>query len=302
MNYYLGIDGGGTKTKVIVINELEEIVFENVSGPSSVDTVSREETLKAFLDSLKGLNKEITFKACFAGLGGIVFNHDKETVISLMKELPQVNSDTILKAENDMHNALYSGLLFDEGIALIAGTGMVAFGKDLDGKEAKCGGWGYKEGDLGSAYSMGKRALRYMIRAYDGRYEIDDFAKEIALKVGLKRPEDIIKIMNELHLNRTAVADLSRIVNKYANAGNEYASIIADKMTDELVLAVSGVLKQLNLKEKRLVVVGSLGNLDGLFKTLLHKKLKELDPNITILKPEIDPALAAALMAKNLAK
>ncbi len=302
MKYYLGIDGGGTKTKVIVINELKEVVFENIVGPSSVDTVSLDETLKAFKDSIKDLDKKITFEACFAGLGGIIFDKDKENVEEQLKKLPGVTNKTVVKAENDMHNALYSGLLFDEGIALIAGTGMVAFGKDLYGNVAKCGGWGYKEGDLGSAYSMGKRALRYMIRAFDGRYEIDDFAQEIADKVGLKDAKDIVKIMDELYLKRTDVADLSRIVNKYANVNNKYASVIVNNMTDELALAVSGVLKQTNIKNKKLVVVGSLGNLDGLFKTLLHKKIKELDQNIEILAPLVDPALAAALMAQNLTK
>ena len=75
---------------------------------------------------------------------------------------------------------------------------------------------------------------------------------------------------------------------------------IIDCATSELALAVKGVIEQLTLKEKRLVVVGSLGNAPGIFKEKLHQKIILDYPNIKIISPLVDPAFAAALMAKRL--
>lgn len=303
MRYYLGIDGGGTKTKIIIINEDEHILYENVAGPSSVDTVDTDTTIANITLAIEPYMKENNafFTSVFAGLGGIVKDKQKERVSERLRALPFFSTETKVVVENDMFNALYSGAIFDEGMVLIVGTGMVAFGKDHTGKQVKCGGWGHKEGDLGSGFHLGIAAVRYMIRAYDGRLPLDDFAKQIAHEVGLNETTDIIDVMDRLYFDRTKVASLAPIVREYANINHPYALQIINEATDELVLAVQGVVNQLQLKKQELVIVGSLGNIDGALKTMLHKKLLHLFPNLTILVPQIDPALAAALMAKRLA-
>lgn len=296
---YLGIDGGGTKTKVIIIDENDKIIYEGIGGPSSIDTVSSDVTFKSIQEALTNFDSSnLSFEGVFAGIGGIVFKKDKQLVKKLIQKLEGVTKNTKIIAENDMHNALYSGLLFDEGMALIAGTGMVAFGKDLKGNTHKCAGWGYKEGEIGSGYSLGKFALSYMIRCYDGRLPMSDLAKEIAYEVELEKATDIIEIMDKMHEARTDVARLSPIVCKYANLGDSFAREFIDYATNEIKLAIKGVYTNISLKDKQLVIVGGLGNADGYFKEKLHQKILEIDPNIKIIAPKIDPALAAAMMAK----
>ncbi|VEU83310.1 N-acetylglucosamine kinase [Acholeplasma hippikon] len=299
MKYFLGIDGGGTKTKVIIINENEKIIYESIGGPSSIDTVPLYLTYQNIYESLKPFldKNDIELAGVFAGLGGIVFKDDKEKVKDILKQLPCVTSETKIKVENDMYNALYSGLLFDEGMCLICGTGMVAFGLDKQNNRHKAGGWGYKEGELGSGYHLGMEAIRYMIRCFDGRYQVDSFAKDIAFELNLSEASDIIPIMDELHNNRTKVASLAPFVTKYANLDHEFASIIVERATSELALAIEAVFHRLKLHHPKIVIVGSLGNVDGKFKNLLHKKIKRINEHIEILKPAVDPALAAALYA-----
>jgi len=301
--YFLGIDGGGTKTKVVVINENKDIIYESVAGPSSVDTVSNQQTVDSIqyaLNSFYSSQNHVAFDAIFIGLGGIVFDHQKKAIIALLKSLKGVDSKTIIVVENDMHNALYSGLLFDEGMTLICGTGMVAFGKNKDGKYHKSGGWGFKEGDAGSGFNLGSEAIKYMIRAFDHRLSKDAFALELANHLNLKNAEDIISLMDELYLDRTKVASLAPFVTKYANLGHPYAIKIIEKATDELALSVKAVYQQLNLNSTTLVVVGSLGNVQGHFKSLLHEKIKSISSKINIIEPKVDPAYAAAIMASRL--
>lgn len=304
MNLYLGIDGGGTKTKVVVINELEEIIYEQTSGPSSIDTVDNETTFNSFVEALKDFDKKMpntTFKGVFAGLGGIVFEDDYTHVENIINQLDQVDIDTFIRARNDMENALYSGGNFDQGLSLICGTGMVAFGKNGE-LTHKCGGWGFKEGELGSGYNLGREAIRHTIRAYDNRYPMNDFAKDVAKAIEMRKATDIIHIMEDDYFGeRTKTAQLAPIVTKHANLGNEYAREIVDKATYELALAVRGVYNTLKLSKTTLVIIGSLGNADGYFKDRLHEQIHEISPFIRIITSAYDPAYAAALMAKRLA-
>ncbi len=301
MTYYLGIDGGGTKTKVAVINTQEQVIFIGTSGPSSIDTVSSDESLHAFHQALEPLYQttpDIVFSKIFAGIGGIVTDQDMSDVEKILRRIKGSTEHTIVRARNDMENALYSGLCFDEGISLICGTGMVAFGLDTHGNKHKAGGWSYKEGDAGSAYDLGNQALKAMIRAYDGRYRMSEFAKEVAETVGLKKAIDIVDIYNRM--DRTSIAKLAPIVTKHANQNDPTALKIVDNATDELKLAVQAVYQMLSLKDPKLVIVGSLGNAPGIFTTQLHAKIREIIPKIQIIKPVIDPAEAAAMMAKRL--
>jgi len=198
-----------------------------------------------------------------------------------------------------MENALYSGLLFDEGIALICGTGMVAFGKNKKGMTHKAGGWGYREGDLGSSYDLGMRSLRHVIKAFDGRDHISAFSKAVAKAIDMNSTEDFFHIINEKYLDRTWIASLSPLVTTYYLQDDINAKHIVDHATDELALAVYAVAHTLDIKDSSLVIIGSLGHAKG-YQEVLHLKIKNLLPNLQIINPKVDPAYAAAMMAKRL--
>jgi N-acetylglucosamine kinase-like BadF-type ATPase len=300
MSYFLGIDGGGTKTKVAVINDSGELLYIGQSGPSSIDTVSISDTIAAIETAAAPFFAEHPghfVSGLFAGLGGIVTTEDCFMVESHLRMLSFVHSKTTIQARNDMENALYSGGLFAEGMALICGTGMVAFGIDAMGNHHKAGGWGYREGDYGSAFDLGSQALKHVIQAADGRIDNTAFEEEIAHRIGLFRIEDIQKVLDRYYGNRTLVASLAPIVTHHANSGNRHAKRIVETATHELAIAVDAVNRQLTLTNKSLVVVGSLGNSEGYFQEELHRRIHELDSSIRILSPLYDPAVAAANMA-----
>ncbi len=300
MKYYLGIDGGGTKTRISIIDEYENLIFENTGGPSSIDTVTNEETfntIQGLIEPFVNDHPEVIFSGIFAGIGGIVFDEDCELTENIIKKLPEVGSITFLRARNDMENALYSSGNFDSGIALICGTGMVAFGKN-NNQTHKCGGWGYREGEIGSAYNLGREAIRYAIRAYDHRLEMDEFAKEIGEAINMKTSFNIMKVMDVYYDQRTMTAKLAPIVTYHASLGNTYARKIVDKATYELALAVKGVYKHLSFNEAKVVLIGSLGNAPGYFNNRLIEQIKEIDSNISIIQAVYEPSHAAALAAK----
>ena len=48
--YYLGIDGGGSKTAFAIIDEKDELVFFKECGPSSLDTYPLEKIKQVLLN------------------------------------------------------------------------------------------------------------------------------------------------------------------------------------------------------------------------------------------------------------
>jgi N-acetylglucosamine kinase-like BadF-type ATPase len=297
MNVFVGIDGGGTKTKVIAIDENMNVVFESLTGPTSIDTV-QEETI---YDNLKSAFKDFDYKsnaikAVFAGLGGIVFDQDEKKVENIIRSVINSEPEILIKAKNDMVTALFSGLSYEKGMSMICGTGMVVYGVN-NSKNHKAGGWGHREGELGSAYHLGKELIMHTVRAFDGRKDLDDLAKECAKNIGMEETADIINIMNEIFDSRTIIASLAPIVTKHANLGNSEAKRICDSATDELTLAVKAVYEKLDFDEVTLVIVGSLGNSSGYFQETLHQKIMKISNKIQIISPMIDPAEAAARMA-----
>jgi N-acetylglucosamine kinase-like BadF-type ATPase len=301
MKYYLGIDGGGTKTKVCLMDESMTIIGFGNGGPSSIDTVDRKTTLKSIRNALLELNPDLIdlthIDGIFAGLGGVVTENDKLALQELLRDLPYTDDSTLIKVENDVINALASGEKGDYGMVLIVGTGMVAYGRNQDGITHKAGGWGYKEGDAGSSYDLGYQSIKTVIRAFDKRIPSSGFTDAVAESLGMREPKDIVAIMDKLWGHRTNIASLAPLVTEYANQGDSNAMTIIDVATDELALCVKAVYQNIDLPHSHLVVVGSLGNAQGYFKSQLHEKIHAIDSKIEIVPPAIDPAFAAAIIA-----
>lgn len=295
---FLGIDGGGTKTKLSIINAHKQLVYEGLSGPSSLDTVNHKTTLRAFQDALVPFfekNPNTVFKGIFAGLGGVSKVSDKTQLKNILSLIPGVTNKTNITAGSDMENALASGFFEDEGMVLIVGTGSVAYGKNKKGETHKAGGLGYKEGDLGSAYDLGLKAVQAASKALDNRYETTAFTKAVIEVLNFKEPNDVIDFMEHYRENRTFIASLAPIVTKHADLGDAYAMMICDNAVDELVLAVCAVHRRLQFEHPQLVIVGTLGNETHYFKKTLHNQLIESISKIKITEPKVDPSFAASL-------
>ena len=110
----------------------KNLIYTSVAGPSSLDAVSIDEAKTSILEALLpyfNQHPKHRIKSCFIGLDGIVFPSDSLKIENAIKEFPYFSENAMIAARNDMENALYSGSCFEEGMSLICGTKMVAFGK-----------------------------------------------------------------------------------------------------------------------------------------------------------------------------
>ena len=296
--YYLGIDGGGTKTKAILSTVLGEIIGIGYGGPSSIRTVSNEETKEsiylAIEEALNGKNRPLT--SVFAGLGDIESSEDKKLVEDIIKDMEFISDSTLVEVESDIYSALYAGLgNLNEGVSVIVGTGSVAFGKNGE-LTKRVGGYSYKEGDPGSSFFLGRLCLWHVSKILDGRRKKTSFGSELMELLNVTDRLSYVEMLDEYYLNRTKTAQLAKLVTTFATIGDVYAIEIMNEGIKGIVDIIDTCTNQLKLKEKNVAIIGSLGNYPLYFKRI-EEELHKIDSKYTIFKSLLDPSLGAVIGA-----
>src|ERR1700722_7509231 len=171
MAYFLGFDGGGTKTHCVVLNSAGDMIGEGRGGPanplrSGYDRAFaslREAAVRA-LAAAKIRPDGIT--AVCAGLAGA---GRRSVVRRILVFLSQEFPHSLVHVTPDYEVALEATAGSGPGVVLIAGTGSVAYGRNAAGETARAGGYGPWIGDEGSAFEIGRRAARRLRRGSHAR-------------------------------------------------------------------------------------------------------------------------------------
>jgi N-acetylglucosamine kinase-like BadF-type ATPase len=142
----------------------------------------------------------------------------------------------------------------DAGIALIAGTGSNAFGVNQDGRSANVGGWGYLIGDEGSAFDVGREALRAVLRADDGFGAPTTLVEAFAQQLGITQPRDLIRVVYQSQSPRSTIATLAPLVVETARSGDAIAQQILAHAGQELGKIARAVARRLSLPTTTAVV------------------------------------------------
>jgi N-acetylglucosamine kinase-like BadF-type ATPase len=133
------------------------------------------------------------------------------------------------------------------GVAVVAGTGSIAFARSPDGRTTRAGGWGYLLGDEGSGYALSLAALQAVARMADGRGPDTLLARTLLDRLQLNRPQELIAAIYGAGLDRPALAALAPLVLEAAEAGDAVAIAIVQNGADQLALAAATSASQLEL-------------------------------------------------------
>lgn len=299
--YICGVDGGGTKTKIVIADLNRKVIDSIIVGPSSIDIVTFEDSIKKISEGIKSLmiknNLPGKIKSIFAGLGGISSEEDIHKVNSLLKNNEFISEDAIINSANDVENAWYSGCNGRASITLIVGTGSVAYGIDELGNSWRSGGINFLEGDYGSSYDLALRSLKYLAKSFDHRIETSMFMEHLKKEFKIHSFKDLVSIFEEYVPKRTELANYSKLLTEWAIKGDIIALKIVDEGVTELVSMVKAVDKTINLHNREISIIGSLGNFDSPYKTELYKKIKDYDGKFIIHENDMDPAEGAMKIA-----
>ncbi|MDZ7671588.1 MAG: BadF/BadG/BcrA/BcrD ATPase family protein [Halanaerobiales bacterium] len=301
---YLGIDGGGTKTKFMLIDNQGSILSYLKEDTIDYKRIGKDKFKNRIKRSINQIIKDsiINLKDIEYSFWGIPCYGDELTKQE-EKHIDQIIGD-ILKNENyklgnDVEAGWAGSLVCKPGINLVAGTGAIGFGKDSQGNKARASGWGHRIGDEGSAFWLGEKLLNNFTKQSDGRQEKTLLYTLVREKLSLKNDFEIINLVtSENNFGRKEIANLALILYKAAQNGDKKAIRIYKQAAFELSQVVKTVYSKLEFNESKKVTVTYSG---GVFKSgnLILKPLRNYlgELYLELKSPELKPVTGAALYA-----
>ncbi len=299
MKYFLGIDGGGSKTEALILDENCKVLGTGRSGPGNYEVSSMEEVKKNWMSAIKqaGLSLgNIKFeRACF-GLGGADFPEDFEM---LRKELDSLKIAPDIILENDTTIALRAGAKDNWGILIVMGSGTNGLGKKKDGSYYRFYGEGYEYGDWGGSFSATQDMLNCAFRSYDGRGEktiLEDMALEF---FGVENYDELAKKLYYHPDERSNVLNFAPLLFKAIEKEDTVAIKLGEKIVDETVRDIYALMKKLDLMKEATPVVLSGSFFKGVpwLPEYISAKTHMFSPLAEIYLLKSLPVTGAALIA-----
>ena len=296
MRYVLGIDAGGTKTRALVANETGQLVGDALGGGANLRThgeLEVEKVLHAVIEDAC-MTAPAAPDAVALGIAGADRPPDEAVLRAILRRIGFRNRVVVT---NDARIAFVAGSEERVGLALVCGTGSIAWGRNRAGKIARSGGWGWHVGDEGSGFWIGERAIRAVLRAVDGRGPATILDRALSEHFEIAEPEQILYAIYDREFPRTRVAKFAARVDAAARAGDAVAAGILADAASELVCAASSVRDQLGLEEGPYDVVLSGGTFAAvpILQSDVARRLES--PRAQVRMLEQAPAVGAVKLA-----
>jgi len=303
---YLGVDGGGSKTAFLLIDESGRVLASHTEGPAYYLEVGWD-ALRSMLARGIGATLERASLSIasveFAFLGLPSYGEDSH----LLAQLDGLPSPPLASGRyrcgNDAACGWAGALACEDGINLVAGTGSIGYG-EYDGRAARAGGWGELFSDEGSAYWIAREALSLFSRMSDGRAPRGPWYEMAQQHYGLKSDLDLCAaIYGDGHSGRSHVATLAPLVSRAATAGDAQAAALFHRAACELSRIVDAVYDQLKIPAHADVPVSYSGGMFNERQLLLEPFLANLSKNTRTYRavpPRLPPVAGAALYAAHL--
>lgn len=283
--YYIGIDGGGTKTKFDLFDSDKNSIASITMPTIHPAQTSFKEVVSVLTDAkeklLANINDSDYVLKVGAGLGGYGINADYRK--KLEDEFSTVFDE--FKLYSDAYAAMLGALAGEDGILMIAGTGSIALSKRGD-ETFRCGGFGYRYGDEGSAYSIGKALISRALKEADGRLDksiISDLVADYFDGIGFN-------IIATSDFSRDKIAGLAAAASKYVE-NSESVRDIFFAAANEISLHIKAIGK--NFESGKRIRLSYIG---GVFKSeYILECIREMNRGIELVAPIYPPEKGSIL-------
>lgn len=305
MHYYMGIDGGGTKTTCLLSEENGTIIGKGVAGPSNYHVIGVEQTQAAIHGCMKEAiaqsGREITnIQGITLGMAGVDRPEDHLVINRILNA-----SDTkfcSITTDNDAVIALAGATVARPGVVIICGTGSISFGINQRGERARAGGWGPILGDEGSGYDIGRRAMAAAARDADGRGPNTILKRMLVEHLHIPSIESLIGRVHEQGMPRHEIASLARLVVGAADKGDPVAQDILSYAGVELASGAIAVIRRLNMELDtfEICLAGGAFRAKGLIGDTINQLVRDVAPQAVVVSPRFEPVVGALLLALKL--
>lgn len=291
MKIVAGIDGGGTKTKVICRDLQGQKVAEQKFGPFNLNSIGEEGFVALMVEICDFLQSKGQCDALCIGAAGV----SNPQMRKLVEEAMESASIKNWKLVGDQEIALWGALEGKPGLSLVAGTGSICCGRNADGDSISAGGWGHLIGDEGSGYAIGRDVLVAVAHLWDGYGEQTCLADLLAKHLYL---DDRQKIIAYVYKNdKSYVAQVSRLAEEAAAQGDTVAVKILQDNAYQVSKQVAAVAKRLHMEKGEVALLGGLLENETVYRKLVTQEIAKLCPGFTCVAPRQNAAVGAVMMA-----
>jgi N-acetylglucosamine kinase-like BadF-type ATPase len=309
MSLVLGVDGGGRKTYAVVTDDEGAVRGAGEAGASNWEIAGADDAETAIADAVGTALEEArasadSIAASAFGLAGMDWPSDGPRLTALVEPVtPGVERRIV----NDAFIALRSGTSESWGIAVIAGTGTVAVGRDPVGNEFRTIGEGRAFGDFGDEFDVSELAVRAVANQYTGRGPATMLSDMLCERLGEPSVEALLERLARYdpRFRAPELQNLTPMVLAATEGGDLVARNVLEDIGRALGEAAGVVARRLNLSNLPVEVVLA----GGLFRTPNRYLLDELEFGVRHTAPRAElrllgspPVVGAALMAMELAK
>jgi glucosamine kinase len=297
--YFLGFDGGGTKTDCVLADAEGRVLDRAAAGPSNP---VRTGYMKAWFSLSEAADAVLSrhkiraghIRGICAGLGGAGRTGVARRVITFFE---RGYPDAKVLVTTDLEIALEAAFGSGEGIILLAGTGSAAFGRDANGDTARAGGRGPWFSDEGSAFDIGRRAFHAVALADEHRGPETALSKRI---IAWHEARDWDALLE--HIVKTPDGVFPKtfpLVAELADAGDAVSREILSAAAVSLAQLANSVANALAWRDCDIPIarVGGVYGRSKYFDSAIEAELMKLIPRVRLAKVKISLAEAAVRIA-----
>jgi N-acetylglucosamine kinase-like BadF-type ATPase len=306
MTYFIGVDGGASKTAALVVDENGKPHGRGLAGPSNHLRVGIEEATrnvehavnKALVEAGIAI-KDVEYAYC--GIAGADHPFHRQNVVDALRVFFPRNNFIV---DTDARVALTGAIGFGAGVVVISGTGSVAFGRNTAGNEARAGGWGPTLGDEGSGYWIAREGLSAIVRAHDGRGFSTKMTDLLCESYGMCEPDELPRFVYAATTHVDDIARYGKLVIDAAAAGDDVAREIVARGGSELAECVLAIARKLHMTDDEFPVayVGGAFHAAEMLLSPMRLRIERDAPGARLVPPERTPVEGAAMMAMHAAE
>lgn len=321
MSYYLGIDGGGSKT-TCAVGDANATLAAATAGASNVVRVGESQARESLQLAVRqacaaaGITPQQIASTCIGAAGAA----RPEIAGILRRALAEILPPPI-EVVGDMHIALEAAFGAGPGVIVIAGTGSIAYGREQQGTLARAGGWGFAISDEGSAHWIGRTAITAVLRAQDEAGTRGQNAAEdpSSLTAALLKAWEVGSV-EELAgaANCTTLPDFALLLPAVAaasDAGDELARTVLTQGGSELARLAHVAIRRLFPQDISksstgrarssaetatipLAMAGGVFRHAALVRQVFYNEIRQMDSRVVLTPHVVDPVEGALQLAR----
>jgi len=299
-HFYIGIDGGGTRSRLVAVDENMKAVGRAEGGSTNLAAETYEKIFANIKMLVEGFcaDNDLSLQNCLGICLGSAGSHAGYNTKLLEQIFRDIGYSGSLQIYNDGEMLLLAETKGEPGAILISGTGSIGYAVDKAGTLFRIGGWGHLIDDGGSGYRIGMDAIKAAMMDFDGRGEKTLLSNMITDFFGVSTIGKLSGYIYGKDFTKAKVAEAAILVMDAANCGDNVAISIENQAAQDLITLARAMIKRAGLDAHKMVLSGSVILRNEYIRRIFEDEIRKTFPKMQIVEVTESPEMGAAYLAK----